>query len=392
MKIQIILLLNQSYLIMKKLFILLISLFAFSTVETITAQEQDNKPTERYYELRFRNNMYISLGGGINLYMTKEIPGYNDNRPITGLGSFAVGKWLTPYVGLRMEVNGSPVKIMQQSLTQVDQKSTMYLGLYGDFMWNISNTIAGYNPRRVVDFIPFAGISFMKMVEKNFDDNKPFAFPMSAGLKMNFRLSHYVDLFLQGRFTFTPDHFDGRAGNQLEPMLAAQAGITIKFGKNRFTPYNPYLEQLHKQELNEMVNVMRAELAECRARICPEPEVQVEERVVIKEYVTLSTVIKFGFNSDYITPDQQLQVYLAAEWMKANEGNINIVGYADADTGTSQYNEALGMRRAQAVADALVNTYDIDINRLNVISKGSSQQLFKNDNNWNRVVVIEPAE
>ncbi len=377
---------------MKKLLILFISLFSLSAVETITAQEQDSKPTDRYYELRFRDNMYISAGGGINLFMTTKIPGYDNNRPVTGLASFAVGKWLSPYLGLRVEVNGAPVKILQETPTQINEKSIWYVGALGDLTWNISNTIAGYNPRRVVDVIPFVGAGLMRMVEKNFEGYKAVAFPLTTGMKLNFRLTHYVDLFMQGRFTFTPGQFDGRGGHQIEPMFAATAGLTVKFGKNRFTQYNPYLEQMHKQELNEMVNVMRAELDECKAKICPEPEVQIQERIVIQEYAATSNVVKFAINSSYITPDQLLQVYLASEWIKASEGTVNIVGYADADTGTSAYNEALGMRRAQAVADVLVNTYHVDRSRLNVMSKGSTQQLFKNDNNWNRVAVIEAAE
>ncbi len=40
--------------------------------------------------------------------------------------------------------------------------------------------------------------------------------------------------------------------------------------------------------------------------------------------------------------------------MKANpEQNVAIIGYADKDTGTSEYNMGLSKRRAQSVYDAL---------------------------------------
>lgn len=83
-----------------------------------------------------------------------------------------------------------------------------------------------------------------------------------------------------------------------------------------------------------------------------------------------------------------VNVYNVAQWMKSNpNATVSVDGYADRDTGTSEYNQALSQRRAQSVVDALVSDYGIDASRLKVNAYGSSSQPYEN-NNWNRIVVF----
>ena len=67
---------------------------------------------------------------------------------------------------------------------------------------------------------------------------------------------------------------------------------------------------------------------------------------------------------------------------------VEVVGYADKDTGTAEYNMELSQRRAQAVADELTKTYGIDASRIKVIAKGSTEQPYPEHNDWNRVVIF----
>ena len=84
----------------------------------------------------------------------------------------------------------------------------------------------------------------------------------------------------------------------------------------------------------------------------------------------------------------QINVYNMAQWLKDNpDAKIDVVGYADRGTGTSEYNLRLSEKRAQAVADALVNEYGIERDRLNVRCEGSDAQPY-DTNDWNRVVVF----
>ena len=102
--------------------------------------------------------------------------------------------------------------------------------------------------------------------------------------------------------------------------------------------------------------------------------------------------VRFSLNSSKITDVEMVNVFNIAQWMKANpDQNVAIVGYADKDTGTSEYNMGLSQRRAQAVSDALVNKYGINPDRLSISAQGSDVQPY-DVNNWNRIVIFNVAE
>ncbi len=102
--------------------------------------------------------------------------------------------------------------------------------------------------------------------------------------------------------------------------------------------------------------------------------------------------VRFTLNSSRISSLEKVNVYNISEWMKANpDQNVAIVGYADADTGTSEYNMGLSRRRAQAVFDTLTNEYGINPDRLSIQAEGSSQQPYE-ENNWNRIVIFNVAQ
>ncbi|MEG1617452.1 MAG: OmpA family protein [Bacteroidales bacterium] len=359
------------------------------SIPKLTAQTMDTSSKNHYYELKFGDNMFISLGAGVNLFMIQDIPGVSDDRPLVPVGQFAIGKWLTPYTGLRLEFDAGPLKTWGYVNQQWEKKSINYLGIYGDFMWNMSNTFGGYNENRVFSIIPFAGISYMATLKDNAYGEKPFQFPISAGIKLNFRLSHYVDFYIQDRFTLTTDEFDGLdGGNTIEPIMTLTGGFSVKFGQNRFVSYNPYEEQMLINSLNDKVNQLRNELDACNAKKCPEPAPCPECPAC-----QLTTVVRFRINSAVISREQQVNVFNVSDWMKNHDkAVVEVIGYADKDTGTPEYNLDLSQRRAQAVADELVNTYGVDANRIKIVAKGSAEQPYPDHNDWNRVVIFVNEE
>ena len=74
-------------------------------------------------------------------------------------------------------------------------------------------------------------------------------------------------------------------------------------------------------------------------------------------------------------------------YMKENKDvRVSITGYADARTGTSEYNQKLSKERAEAVKNVLLK-YGIEPIRLFVIAEGGKKQIYEK-NNWNRVAII----
>lgn len=63
----------------------------------------------------------------------------------------------------------------------------------------------------------------------------------------------------------------------------------------------------------------------------------------------------FDFDRSGITPEGDAQLKKNAEWMAANTGkSVVIEGHCD-ERGTSEYNMALGQRRADSAMDAMVS-------------------------------------
>jgi outer membrane protein OmpA-like peptidoglycan-associated protein len=53
-----------------------------------------------------------------------------------------------------------------------------------------------------------------------------------------------------------------------------------------------------------------------------------------------------------------------AEYAKENNAKVVVTGYADSKTGTAEFNQALSEKRANAVADELVN---MGVSRDNIV-------------------------
>jgi outer membrane protein OmpA-like peptidoglycan-associated protein len=277
-----------------------------------------------------------------------------------------------------------------------------------DFMWDMFNSIGGYNPRRVFSMVPYIGLgsSFIYKFHPELGNIKDgdgkiksnqWMFPVSAGLQLRFRLSEYVDFFAEGRASFYGDNFNNEAyGKPVDINITAIGGFTIHFTGSSFKKYNPceYIDALNSA--NAKVNDLRGALATTSAALaaaeaqlpCPE----VTEVQAVESDITLFPTVRFKLNSAYVSSEEMVNVYNIAEFMKANpDTQIIVRGYADEDTGTSEYNMKLSERRAQAVADILTGDYGIDANRLILEAAGSNTQIYET-NDWNRIVIFAVPE
>jgi len=146
---------------------------------------------------------------------------------------------------------------------------------------------------------------------------------------------------------------------------------------------------------NAQINDLRGALATTSAALAaaeaqlPCPEVS---ETVVESSTTILPTVRFKLNSAYVSSEEMVNVYNMAEYMKANpNATIVIRGYADKDTGTSEYNMKLSERRAQAVADILTGDYGINANRLVLEAAGSNTQVY-DTNDWNRIVIFAIPE
>ena len=357
-------------------------------------------PCKTHYYSDAKDNWFIQIGAGINSpFVENKLPNGDQKHHLAVAYNFGFGKWFSPYLGWRLSFLGGPMHWDNEVYSKAK-----YVNANLDFMWDMFNSLGGVNSKRVFSIVPFVGLGGTftwdyKPVNSNIHNDhgqakqNSWTLPVSAGLQLRFRLCKYVDFFAEGRAQFYGDNFNNYVyGDPVDISLSAVGGFTFYIGGRDFKSYNPcdYLGYINN--LNNQVNDLRGELATTAAALaaaeaqlpCPE----VEEVVAVNEPAPLMATVRFTINSAKISDQEKVNVYNIARWMKDNPDQcVAIVGYADKDTGTSDYNMALSKRRAQAVNDMLVNTYGINPDRLSIQAEGSNVQPY-DENNWNRIVIF----
>jgi outer membrane protein OmpA-like peptidoglycan-associated protein len=111
---------------------------------------------------------------------------------------------------------------------------------------------------------------------------------------------------------------------------------------------------------------------------------KVVEKVVEVEKVVFPAVA-FRFDSAELTELGKGQVYLASQRLKEKTDiKVVIEGHTDA-VGSEEYNQKLGMRRAQTIMNEL-SALGIDRSRMSAASLGENKPLISQETNWARAV------
>jgi len=115
----------------------------------------------------------------------------------------------------------------------------------------------------------------------------------------------------------------------------------------------------------------------------PEPPKEVIKIVEVERMVFPN--VPFRFDSAELTELGKGEVYLAAQRLK-EKANIAIAieGHTD-DVGSSEYNEKLGMRRAETIRKELASL-GVDPGRMSAASLGETKPLIGQETAWARAV------
>lgn len=371
--------------------------------EDVVVVPGDIECKTNYYST-WRDNWFIQLGAGVNVpFVEHELAKGDPKHHFTATYNLAFGKWMTPYLGWRLGFNYGAIHWDNVSFSKAKVANANF-----DLMWDMFNSIHGVNTSRVFSIVPFVGLGGAFTWDFKSDGtniykegtklkHNAWTLPVSAGIQLRFRLSQYVDFFLEGRAGFYGDNFNLCAyGHPVDIDITAIGGFSFNIGGANFKTYDPCKDAAYIAALNGQVNALRGDLAATATALAvaesqlPCPEVEVAECPEV-EAAPMLTTVRFTINSAKISNEEMVNVYNVAEYLKANpDVNVVICGYADKDTGTAAYNKELSARRAQAVYDVLTKTYGIDKSRLSMQAEGSDTQVYKT-NNWNRIVIFVPA-
>ena len=369
--------------------------------EVAVVQVQDKYPV---ITNSFWDNWFFSLGGGASVLMGDGDHAGSFGKRISPTLNVAVGKWFTPGVGLRLQYSGLQAKGF------TDQKDADYvrgnqfkggyykqrfdyMNLHGDVLFNLNALFGGYNRQRVYEVIPFVGAGFIH----NYTKPRREALALNVGVLNRFRLSDALDINVEFSALGTEDKFDGEIGGSrsFDSMLNLTAGITYRFPSRGFRrPVPQLISQAELALLQDNLAVMaarNAELQNALAEAKSQPVAEVTETEVVLPSDIAPRTVFFSIGSSEVSPREAMNLsYLAEQMKQFPQTTYTVNGYADAATGSAEFNKQLSLKRAQAVVDVLVHKYGIAADRLKADANGGVDRFGQRI--LNRVVLVQSAE
>ncbi len=294
-----------------------------------------------------------------------------------------VGYQFSKIFGARLAFNG------WQSRGGIDKSGdTNYMWRYVagglDLTVNLSNLIAGWNPKRLFNLsllvggganMGFENDEALDLAAKgnklaNVWDGKKFRPYGRAGLQAMFRLSECVGLMVEGNFNGLSDKYNSQDGSSFDKYVNGLIGLRINLGKT------------YKENKNEVYRDVVLTDTIYKYITIEEP------KPVVKKIEPIRRDVFFKINKAVIRDTEAAKLDDIANYLKANpKAKVNIVGYADAGTGNDRINDRLAKKRADVVVKCLVEKYEIDAARISYDSKGAHEQPFA-ENDLNRVSIM----
>lgn len=370
--------------------------------QTVTVTEVDViqvQDKHRVITNRFWDNWFFSVGGGAQVLFGQndQIGKFKDR--ISPTLNVAVGKWVTPGLGMRLVYSGLQAKGYAYNETtdyvvggpRADgsyKQKWDYMNLHADALFNLNAIFGGYNPDRVYEIIPYIGFGFTH----SYTRPNTLAVAANAGIINRFRLCSALDLNLELSATGMEGKFDGQNGD--DAILAATLGVTYYFPTRGFQrPVPQIISEIELQQMRNQMNAMAAANMQLQQQLANAQQpvaVEAEEVVIVDPNIATRTVF-FTIGSDKLSPQEEMNLsYLASKMKDSPNSNYTINGYADAATGTPAFNQKLSLERAQMVKDLLIKKYGISADRLSVAAGGGVDKFGRPI--LNRVVLVESAQ
>ena len=351
---------------MKKFFLMM----ALFTVSMTSAQT--------VHEGKVFDNTYVTVSAGVT-NPTTDIDWFNNVRPQFGV---EVGKSLTTLYTTGLEftagVNTTGVK------TAFDEMSLLWL-----HKLNLSNMVLGYSQDTKWDIYAVGGLGWghNMCIRDNYG-------VVSAGLEIAYNINNTWSLIAKPVIEWNHVN-DGLNVNYSDLGLAI--GVSYKFpntnGGRGFTLCNESDLLSELDVLNEQINKMREEAANRKTAMAVmakkihtlENQEPVKETIIVTK--PIGPTIGFTINSAEIDSRHEMNIINIAK--EYGDRKIIVKGYADAATGTPEYNMELSGKRAEAVK-ALLIKHGVKEENITTIAEGGQVNLnpFYTSDYMNRCVLF----
>ena len=375
--------------------LVILSLLLAGAAVTANAQTK-----EKFTSERFKDNIFISVGGGAQVCVNPDNSDYGLGKAITPLIHVSLGKWVNPTWGFRGQVAGLWSTLNSKHLNGVETitgnqttwykiKNKKYFTLRADALYNLSNSICGYNPDRLFTLSVFAGPGLTFAKTYGDQDKLNALINGSVGLRGQFNVNDYWDINIEARGEVSPSIFGKYSNAYTDGAVSLTAGVTYTFGGKKFISCNG----VDQDAINDEVNRYRSQLEKTKADLDAAKRALANVKPEVREVVKTVQVpgpraVFFKIGKATIDDYGLVNLKLAAKVMKENPNKkYKIAGYADKATGSVALNKKLADKRAQAVYDALVKE-GVNKDQLEVIGYGGTDNMF-GKNFLNRVVILE---
>ena len=381
---------------------------AFASV-SVASMAQDATLKHSVATNSFWSNWFVQANVvGTAFWGNQEVQNNFEKSPLKGfrnnLGfSVAIGKWFTPGIGLRTKFNG----IWGRTVISQDKKTNAnkYWTLNEQVLFNLSNMIVGYNPNRLWDLIPYASVGLNRDMSHNvyspvwgigilneFKISRKVAINLDVNYNLFLSKSDGYSGLLRGAKPYNSRTFKGLIANH-DRNLNVEVGVTYNLGKAGWdaVPDVDAIKAMYAAQidaLNASLADANAENARLKDQIknhkCPEVGGQT---VTVKEIVSAPVSVFFNLGKSKIASQKDLQnLQAVADAAKANNAKIAVTGYADSKTGSANINQSLSQKRAEAVADALVN---MGVDRANIETSAAGGVDTLSPISFNRRATVE---
>lgn len=184
---------------------------------TDASERRENNAT--FQTDHWTSHFFVEAAGGVTMpakpKSVKHPEDYLGPKAFVGLG-----KWFAPTVGARVWAEAGQMK-------QQPNRSSKFMGMGADFLWNITNTFHGYKEDRPCELIAGIGISGSTLANQ-----KHLYFGGNASLKGLWHVTRLFGLYLEPQLRINPDNYLKQSGSSanldfpVALMLGAQLDLT----------------------------------------------------------------------------------------------------------------------------------------------------------------------
>lgn len=357
------------------------------------------------------DNTWLGIGAGVN---TVVVPGAWGNVGFAANATF--GKWFTPAIGARIGWiglwNNNSANFDVQG---IDPNSRFgYNYFHAELLWNISNSICGYNPDRYWSVVPYV-VGGALDVSKNpnlfhKDAGNNWEYACGLGLLNVLKMTNRIDV------TIDLSVIAGKASAYLNQdsrfvyFPSALLGLAFKFGKTTWDRHAdiapvvvpvPFTEDQYNS-LAARAAALEKENAELRDKAAAlENQLAsysnlVDGQTYLYENGTFTAVdvkpgspvtLYFDCGATKLSAREQAHLEYFTSSVLDENTQLSVNAYADKQTGSAKRNQYLSEKRAEYVVDLLKKAGAKEEN-ITSAAHGADVELFDSAEK-NRVVTIE---